>query len=292
MTRFSIFLAGAAMSLALSATAQETTTDAEAPAMIEATADTVLATVNGQDITLGHVIVIRAGLPPEYQNLGEDVLLSGILDQLIQQAAVNDTDGDELPKRARVALENEKRTILAGQALEAVANSAVTDEALQAAYDARYADAPVKQEYNASHILVETEEEARELVEMLAEGADFAELAKEKSTGPSGPNGGLLGWFGEGAMVPSFEAAVIALAPGEVSAPVQTQFGWHVIKMNEVRDLPGPSLDDVRDELAGEIREEAVRAHVDARTAAADITRLDLETIDPAVVTRTDLLDE
>jgi peptidyl-prolyl cis-trans isomerase C len=147
------------------------------------------------------------------------------------------------------------------------------------------------EEFNASHILVETEEEAQALIDALAEGADFAELAAESSIGPSGPNGGQLGWFTAGMMVPEFETAVFELEAGEVSVPVQTQFGWHVILLNEVREQALPTLDEVRAELIEGLR----RARVDDRIAelmsGAAIERPELD-IDPAVIANTDLLNE
>jgi len=149
----------------------------------------------------------------------------------------------------------------------------------------------VSVEFNASHILVETEEEAQALIEALDGGADFAELAQEKSTGPSGPNGGQLGWFGPGMMVPEFENAVAGMEPGEVSAPVQTQFGWHVIKLNETRDQDIPELDEVRAELEAMVRNAAVEAEVDRLTGEADISRTEVE-VDPALIRQTDLLEE
>lgn len=295
MTRFAALLATSALVLAPALHAQETA-QTEAPVdevqKIEATADTVVATVNGQDITLGHLIVVRRGLPPEYQNLTDEQLFDGILNQMIQQAAVAEEPEGGLPRAVQLTLDNERRNILASEAVQKVADEAVTDEALQAAYDAQIADQPAEQEYNASHILVDTEEEAIEIVAQLEGGADFAELAKEKSTGPSGPNGGLLGWFGKGAMVPAFEAAVVALEAGAISAPVQTQFGWHVVKLNEVRDKPRPTLDDLRPRLADEIREAAARAYVDASSAAATVDRIDMATIDASAISNYDLLED
>lgn len=294
MTRFAFLLAGALAACPLALAAQETAsenTETEEVTQIEPTADTVVATVNGTDITLGHLILIRATLPPEYQGLGDDVLFDGILDQLIQQTAVAKAGEAEDSLRLRLALENERRSILAAEALQAVADEAVTDEDVQAAYQEQYLDVPVDQEYNASHILVDTEDEAKALVADLAGGADFAELAREKSTGPSGPNGGQLGWFGKGAMVPPFEAAVVALEAGTVSDPVQTQFGWHVIRLNEVRDMARESLDAVRDELTAQLQDRAVRAYVDAEAATATVTRIDPATIDKSLISRTELLE-
>src|SRR5690606_27065309 len=130
-----------------------------------------------------------------------------------------------------------------------------------AAYDARYGSATPETEYKASHILVETEEAAADLVKQLADGADFATLARDNSTGPSGPNGGDLGWFGTGMMVKPFEDAVVALEPGEIAGPVQTDFGWHVIKREETRLKDAPDFAAVKDELADELQRKTVEAH-------------------------------
>ena len=110
------------------------------------------------------------------------------------------------PKHVALALENEKRSLLAADVLEDIASGAMSDDAVQAAYDAKYSDWTGGDEFQASHILVETEEEAKAIKADLDNGADFAAMAKEKSTGPSGPNGGSLGWFGMGAMVPEFRS--------------------------------------------------------------------------------------
>jgi peptidyl-prolyl cis-trans isomerase C len=159
----------------------------------------------------------------------------------------------------------------------------VTEDAVQQAYDARFAEAEPEREFNAAHILVETEEAAQALVEQLAEGADFAALARENSTGPSGPNGGALGWFSRGMMVPEFEQAVTELEAGEVGGPVQTQFGWHVIKLNETRLKEAPPLEEIRSELAQEIETAAVEAHVEEVVEAAEVTRMEIE-VDPALL--------
>ncbi|WP_299152755.1 peptidylprolyl isomerase [uncultured Tateyamaria sp.] len=254
-------------------------------------ANTVVATVNGTDITIGHMIIARATLPPRFQELPDDVLFTGILDQLVQQTLLAQSYEGDLPSRVTLSLENETRSLTAGEELEKLFEGALTDEALQATYDARFADETPGEEYNASHILLETEEEAIAVKAEIDAGADFAETAKEKSTGPSGPNGGELGWFGTGAMVPSFEAAVITLEPGEVSDPVQTQFGWHVIVLNETRVPDQPTLEEVREELENEIREATVNAYVEELTADAEIDQSGAEGVDPALLKDLTLLD-
>ena len=245
---------------------------------------TVVATVDGTEITLGHMLVAKATLPQQYQQLPDEVLFPGILDQLIQQIALEKSYEGDVPKRVELSMENERRSLIAGEAIEKILATAVTDEALQAAYDATYANAEPTKEFNASHILVETEDEAKAIVEELKGGADFAATAREKSTGPSGPGGGSLGWFGAGAMVPEFETAVAAMEAGDISDPVQTQFGWHVIKLNEVRNAEAPALEDVREELEQQVRSEAVTAAVDALVADADVNRDGAEGIDPSVL--------
>jgi len=162
--------------------------------------------------------------------------------------------------------------------------SAASDAEIQAAYDEKYANMPEELEYDASHILVPTAEQAKAIVEELRGGADFAESAKAKSTGPSGPRGGALGWFGTGAMVPEFEAAVVALSPGDISDPVQTQFGWHVIRLNDTRSKAAPALDEVRDELALDIQKKAVDSHVDDLIDQATIERPTVDGLDREVM--------
>lgn len=246
-------------------------------------ADTVVATVNGTDITLGHMIVLVQRLPEQYRQLPDQTLFDGVLEQLIQQTALGQKVGP-MDKRAELILENEKRALLAGELIEQIAEEAVTDEALQTAYDAAYAGVEPEMEYNASHILVETEEEAKALIEELEGGKDFAELAREKSTGPSGPNGGELGWFSKGMMIKEFEDAVLALNVGETSQPVQTQFGWHVLTLTDSRQKETPSLDDVRDELSDTIRQSAIEAAIGEVTTAAEVTRAEPGSIDAALL--------
>ena len=250
----------------------------------EPSVDTVVATVNDTEITLGHMLVARASLPQQYQQLPDDVLFQGILDQLVQQTALADSFTGELPPRVTLSIENETRSLTAGEAIEGVMAEDVSDEELQAAYDAQYKDAEPEQEFNASHILVETKEEADAIKVELDGGADFAEVAKEKSTGPSGPGGGSLGWFGPGMMVPEFEEAVAGMEAGGVSEPVETQFGWHVIKLNETRTGEAPALEDVREELETQVRQTKVQEAIESLTEAAEVDRSAAEGIDPTVL--------
>ncbi len=254
-------------------------------------ADTVVATVNGTDITVGHMIAAKGALPQQYQTLPADALFEGVLNQLIQQTLLSQAMQGEAPKRITLSVANELRAMRAGAVLNSKIADAVTPEALQAAYDARFADAKPTKEFNAAHILVETEDEAKAIRKKLEEGADFAELAKDKSTGPSGANGGALGWFGPGMMVKPFEEAVIALKPGEISDPVQTQFGWHVLILNETRLKDAPSLDEIKAELEAEIQQNAVKKVIEDLTAKAEITKAEKDSIAPTVINDNSLID-
>lgn len=262
-----------------------------APAIAEGVnADTVVASVNGTDITIGHMIAARKTLPAQYLTLADDVLFNGILEQMIQQQALAEISAKDITKRDALVMENERRAYLAGALMDETAIAAVTEAALETAYAAKYAAAEPSKEFNAAHILVETEEEAKAIRAELDGGADFTAVAKEKSVGPSGPNGGELGWFGLGQMVKPFEDAVIAMEPGQYSDPVQTEFGWHVLRLNETRMAEAPALDTVRDELANEIQQKTVMDMVAQITGAATVTRT-VDGIDPAVLKDEALLD-
>ena len=269
---------------ALAATAPATAQDA--PPL-----DTVMATVGETEITLGHMIALRVTLPEQYNQIPPDVLFKGVLDQLVQQELLSQAHEGDLSTVARLRLENEQRAITASEVIGGVADAAITTEALQAAYDSEYAEAADETEYRASHILVETEENAQALVEEIAGGANFAALAQEHSTGPSGPSGGELGWFGEGTMVPEFFEAVAALEVGAVSDPVKTQFGWHVIKLNETRVKERPNLEEVRDDLTETLRRQALDAHIAELEAASDVDRSGSDGMDGALINRFELLE-
>ena len=176
----------------------------------------------------------------------------------------------------------------ADQIFDRVAAAEPTEEELRAAYDAAFgADKTPKEEYSASHILVKTEEEAKAIADELAKGADFGKLAEEKSTDNSGANKGDLGWFTPDMMVKPFADAVVALKKGEVSAPVQSQFGWHVIKLIDERTQAAPAFDEVRDELATQVRRDRVAAEIERIAAAAKVEKT--EGLDPALLGSTDI---
>ncbi len=237
------------------------------------------------------MIVLKQRLPAQYQSLPPEILFEGILDQLVQQTILGEQSGGLSPGSV-ATLENEERALMASEVMQRISSEATTDEALRSVYDEIYGGAEPETEYNASHILVATEDEAMALIEALDNGDDFATLAQENSTGPSGPNGGQLGWFGLGAMVPPFEAAVVAMEAETISDPVQTQFGWHVIRLNETRLKDAPTLDQVRAELVEQIQREAIEARVAELSKGAEIERKTAAEIDPALLDDLSLLGD
>ncbi|MGL4308908.1 MAG: peptidylprolyl isomerase [Paracoccaceae bacterium] len=265
-------------------------TEAPAAPARDVTADTVVATVNGTAITLGHMIVMRGHLPEQYQTLPPDVLFNGILDQLVQQVLLSQTAENDLTKRDTLALENERRTYLANKVMDIAVTEAVTEEALQKAYDAKFASVEPGKEFNASHILVPTEDEAKAIKADLDAGGDFEAIAKEKSQDGSAAGGGSLGWFGLGMMVKPFEDAVLSLEKGKISDPVQTDFGWHIVKLNDTRVATAPTLDDVREELTAEVQNAAAEAKIKELTDAGKV-ELSINGIAPEVLQDGALLD-
>ncbi len=277
------FLAGAVLAFGLALPGHAD----EAP-----TAATVVATVNGKAITLGHMIAAREGLPDQYKSLPPDVLYKGLLDQLVQQTVLEQSLDGKLTQTQTLQLENETRGYLSNIVIQAAAAGAVTDEALKTAYDTRFKDAKPQTEYHAAHILVDSEEKANDLKKQLEGGAKFDELAKANSTDTgSGANGGDLGWFGPGMMVKPFEDAVVAAPVGTVVGPIKTDFGYHLILVSETRAAKQPTLEDLHDELASEIQQKAVEAKVEELTKAAKIEKPG-EKLDPALLTKTELLDK
>ncbi|MEN8842021.1 MAG: peptidylprolyl isomerase [Octadecabacter sp.] len=266
-------------------------TFAHADAHGDMTAETVVASVNGSEITLGQLVMLRSQLPEQYLQLPDDVVFNGLVEQLVNQQLLADSLEIE-PKRVGIALANETRSLRAGEIVNSITSAPVSDEDIQAAYDTRFEGVEPDTEFNASHILVATEEEATEVKTMIDGGADFAETAQERSTGPSGPSGGELGWFGAGMMVPEFEAAVMTLEVGEVSAPVQTQFGWHVVQLNETRRTELPTVEDLRSELASEIQQEALNTLINGLTEAAEITLPEEGQFDFSLIQNLELLED
>jgi peptidyl-prolyl cis-trans isomerase C len=282
MAKSHLFLAALALGAALSTAAQAQDT----------TAATVVAKVNGVEITLGHMIIAREALSEQYKSLPNETLFTGILDQLIQQTALEQTVANKLKLTNQLQLDHSRRDYLANVALTEVVMGAVTDEALQAAYDTRFKDYAPQKEFSAAHILVDVEEKANELRGQLDGGADFAKLAKANSTDTgSGANGGDLGWFGIGQMVKPFEDAVVAAEIGKVAGPIKSDFGWHLILVKETRIAEKPTLEAMREELASELQNRAIDAHIKAVTEAATVERM-ADGVDPALLSDTALLEK
>ncbi|WP_199260622.1 peptidylprolyl isomerase [Paracoccus binzhouensis] len=274
----------------LAATALATATLAALPALAQ-DADTVVAKVNDETITLGQMIAMRQGLDAQAtQGLPDSALWDLMLDQLIRQTAVAQ-GAQPLSKRDTAALEIEKRAYLAGSVLEKVAAAEPSEAELKAAYDQAFGgQTEPKVEYNAAHILVKTKEEAEAIAKQIAEGGDFGKLAEEKSTDNSGPNKGDLGWFQPEQMVAPFAEAVKALKKGEVSAPVETQFGWHVIKLIDQREVTPPSFDEVKEQLAVQVRRDKVQAAIEKRVAESKVEKT--EGLAPDLLNKTEILGE
>lgn len=253
------------------------------------TADTVVATVNGTPITLGEMIVMKqaAAQDPQVAEMADPALYEMLLDQLIQQTAVAAAGEESAGVRAQ--LEIQRRNTLAAAAIAEVAGTPPTDAEVQAAYDKLFADAEAETEYSAAHILVDSEEKAKEIKAELDGGADFGTVAEQNSTGPSGPNKGDLGWFSADQMVKPFADAVSGMDKGQISDPVQTEFGWHVIKLNDTRLREAPKLDEVRDQISQMVLRDKVQAEIQRLTADAKVEKV--EGIDPALLSKTDLLE-
>ena len=253
-------------------------------------ADTVVATIGETEVTLGEMIIIRAQLPQQYAQFEDEVLFQGILDQLVQQQLLADSVAAQ-PPRVKYALSNEERTLMAGEAINAIAAEAVTEEDIVAEFGKMTSGSSPEVEWNASHLLVETEEEALAAKERITAGEEFADVARDVSTGPSGPSGGSLGWFGAGMMVPEFETAVSDMAAGDISEPVKTQFGWHIVTLNEKRSKPLPELEAVRGEIAEKLQEEAIMARIDALRETTEVTLPEDGAFDHAILLNLDLLE-
>ncbi|KXJ52632.1 MAG: peptidylprolyl isomerase [Thalassospira sp. Nap_22] len=255
------------------------------PAMAQDAApaeDPVLATVNGEDILESEVRATQQGLPQQYRQLPFDMLKADLLTREINQRLLMDAGSeagladDEEVKAQIAALE---RRLIAETYLDRALSDAITDDAIEAKYEEFIKTNEPEPQVHARHILLESEEDAKAIIAELADGADFVELAKEKSTGPSGPNGGDLGFFNRADMVAPFAEAAFAMEPGTYSSePVQTQFGWHVIKVEEKKEGTQPSLDEVRQQLVAEISRDAFNALVeDLRSDAEIVNYVEIE---------------
>ena len=222
----------------------------------------LVATLNGEAIYLDEVMRLVEKLPDEIRQQPLetyfDRLIDDIVDSRLAAAAGNEaglTNDERVIEQMSIAAQR----VLAEAWINSELRKSITDEAVQQAYDIFVADEQSRHEVSARHILVKEKAEAEAVIAELQGGADFAELAKKRSTGPSGPNGGSLGKFGRGQMVPAFENAAFALEDGKITTqPVQTQFGWHVIKVESKEIAPAPTIEDMREQLVQTLSTQAL----------------------------------
>ncbi|MEC9432740.1 MAG: peptidylprolyl isomerase [Pseudomonadota bacterium] len=295
----------AAAALALSPLAAQAQTaapaasaDSAAPAASEPAPEPdvsqVLATVNGHDITLGQIILMRANLPQQYQQIPDAQLLPALIDQAVTQyllALRGEAEGYGDSVLAKLRAELDRQSYLAEAQMRTVVAAATTDDKLQAAYEAQIAAMEPAQEVRASHILVPEQEKAAEIKAEIEAGADFAEKAKEFGTDGTKDRGGDLGWFQKEQMVPEFADAAFAAEEGVVVGPVQTQFGWHLILVTGHREAPKPTFEESRDELSQQLAAEAAQAAVKEIRDGAEVT-ISEDTPPAGALRRDDLLIE
>ncbi|MEM1299558.1 MAG: peptidylprolyl isomerase [Pseudomonadota bacterium] len=262
------------------------TTEQTAAEAVDVDASTVVVTVDDTEITLGEIIAVRQSLPEQYQQLPDEVLMTALVQQLSDQqmlANAAEKGGLRSSITVQLALRNQERAVLADAYMADELVKRVDEAAVQAAYDAQFGSAEPVQEVRAAHILVEDEAAAKDLKAKIDEGADFAALAAEHGTDGTASRGGDLGWFSHEQMVPEFADAAFALETGAVSDPVQSPFGWHLIKLEEKRDQPVPPIDAVRDQLVGQLTEEAQRVLVEELRGSATIAKPEAKIPDAAV---------
>lgn len=263
------------------AQAQTPALAAAADAAPAAPKDPVVATVNGHELHLSDVSEAAQTLPDEARSMPPQVLYPMLLDQMVDREALvlqAQKDGlDKLPQVQR-AITRATDTVLQNAVLARDIGPLVTDAALHAKYDAEYANKPGEEEVHARHILVDSEDQAKKIIAELEKGGDFTALAKEYSKDPAKENGGDLGFFKKGDMVPEFADAAFALKPGEITkTPVKTQFGWHVIKLEETRVAPPPSFEQAHDEIRQEIIQAAVRVELDKARQGLTIAKFNMD---------------
>ncbi|MES2710934.1 MAG: peptidyl-prolyl cis-trans isomerase [Pseudomonadota bacterium] len=243
--------------------------------------DPVVARVDGEAVLLSEVTAMARTLPEELRNAPPQMVYPLIVDQIITTrtivAAARRAGLDrDVEVRARIRRAEEQELAQALIAREIA--SRVDEAAVRARYDREIAARPAEEEVRARHILVPTEAEAREALREIQGGADFAAVASRRSSGPGAREGGDLGFFKRGDLVPAFAEAAFALQPGQVSAaPVQTNFGWHVIRVEERRRAPPPSFEEARDTIRQQMFEGEVNAFVERIRGAATVERFNLD---------------
>lgn len=223
------------------------------PALAQDAKNPVVAKIDGVEVTQSDLTIAMDNLDPQLGQLPEDqkklAALSTVIDAKIiaeKARAEKFEETADFKTRLQFIIDRE----LHNAYFKKYIVDTITDADVKARYDSEIAKIPPVEEVRARHILVKTEDEAKAVIKELGEGKDFAELAKAKSTDPNKSDGGDLGYFKKGMMVPEFETAAFAMKPGELSKePVKTQFGFHVIKVEDKRAAPPPPFDQVKDQV-------------------------------------------
>jgi peptidyl-prolyl cis-trans isomerase C len=240
--------------------------------------DQVVARVNGVDIRQSDIALAEEDLGAEMQQVPPDQRRDHLITYLadiimVSQAAEQKKLGETEEFKRRLAMLRNK--VLMGLALQDEVKAALTDEAFRKVYDEAVKSMTPQEEVRARHILVENEEEAKAIAEQIKGGADFATLAKEKSKDPGAAEGGDLGFFTKDQMVPEFADVAFKMYPGQVSNPVKTQFGWHIIKLEDKRQKPIPEFEKVKDQIETFLTRKAQTEYVAKLRQDAKIERLD-----------------
>lgn len=243
--------------------------------------DPVVATVDGSPIYRSDVIAVQRTLPAQFQQLPIEVLFPAVVERLIETKLVvnagrkENLQNDDEVKRRLASLEDR---VIQEVYITRKVEAAVNEQAVRERYEQMAKATPAKEEISARHILVQTEQQAKDVIAELKKGGDFAEIAKAKSMDPSGKqNGGDLGFFSREEMVPEFSEAAFKLKDGETSAsPVKTQFGWHVIRV-EARRTQAPSLDEMREQITNDLSQEVVSGMVGKLREGAKVERFSLD---------------
>jgi peptidyl-prolyl cis-trans isomerase C len=247
----------------------------EAPA---SASDPVIARVNGVDIKQSDLALAEEDVGADMQAASPEAkrehLISYLADiVMVTQAADKKNLADNPDFKRRLAFLRSK--LLMGYELQQEAKTALTDEALKQTYDEAVKSMSGQEEVRARHILVEGEDEAKAIIEQLKGGADFAKLAKEKSKDPGAAEGGDLGYFTKDQMVPEFADVAFKMYPGQLSNPVKTQFGWHVIKVEDKRIKQPPEFEKVKDQIEAYLARKAQSDFIAKLRQSAKVERFD-----------------
>jgi len=246
--------------------------------------DPVLAKVNGSDIRQSDVTLAEEELAPSLAQMDpatkKDNVLSFLIDLRIVAKAAEDKkleNTEDFKKRLAFT----RSRLLMDNLLATEGKAATTDDAMKKVYEEASKQITGEQEVHARHILVESEDDAKAVKAELDKGADFAELAKKKSKDPGASDGGDLGFFTKEQMVPEFSAVAFTLEPGKISDPVKSQFGWHIIKVEEKRSRQAPGFDQVKGQIETYVTRKAQADYVAKLREAAKVERMD-KTAEPA----------